>query len=203
MNKRTFTYLNNILWAAILLILSGCYTVLLHQPSRVAENASEPVDSDSSSYQAVSFEDRCVTCHGNDFHAYEYADRVQPYGLMNSRWTAYYEGAEPWWQNMPGYESLGDQTLSGASGNMRRHYGRRREALNNDNNNNNSSLTVGYMLNTSSIPLTVPTFVATSTSVDSNKSQNTNTTGSNTQTSKTKPQNTQREYGARENAKKR
>jgi hypothetical protein len=148
----------------------------------------------------ISFQDHCITCHGNDFHEYEFAANIQTYGLVSSRWTAYYEGAEPWWRNMPGYDSSDDQTMSNTANNMRRHYGRRREALN--DKNSSSSLTAGYISTGSSIPSSVSTFVAAPLNVDSSKLQNTKASGSDNQPSKSKPQNTQREYGARETARK-
>ncbi len=155
------------------LVLSGCYTVLLRESARIEDNESESAESDRA-YEEVAFQDE--------------------------RWAMYYDGAAPWWQEDQAYEISDDQPADGSAGSTHRAYGRRREVLKEDN----SSAATGLFYSAGSAVL--PSSISTNPAApgnDANKSQNTNSSGSGNQAAKSNSEsNTQRHYGARENAKK-
>lgn len=194
-------------WALLTaIVISGCYTVIMH---RQVEIAQEEVDVHAS----VSHGSECMSCHDESFDPYDYAfERHEtPFG-EESPWIIYYENNSPWWYGSS-VETNTDDDNAGSSGdntNTARYYGRRRPALNEQNTSNSFTPSVSAGSGTSFIPI-YNSSTAASSSSDSNQSNQQSSganvqNGSNSQNGsnvqKNNSDNKKRNYGERRTTKK-
>lgn len=187
-------------------LLSGCYTVVMHQKNLVESGT------DNSVSQAVRLSDpnSCASCHDVTSAWIARESSGSLFG-PNSMWIEYYDSERPWWVSHAQEESYEqNETVELGDTGMRRNYGRRREALNNDN----ASSSITTTGNTSSgafipsFPASIPVSggtVTTTVTADSNGSKSidsTQTVPSEQQSTTTKSQQSKRSYGLRKDTKK-
>ncbi|MBL7996557.1 hypothetical protein JNM05_14415 [bacterium] len=187
-------------------LISGCYTVVLHQKN-ISMPAEEETGLKPDNYSHsidISNQASCTSCHANDFEYTEFGITGSNFG-PTSLWVYYYDSNIPWWISRSNAdESLEENNAELGDTGMRRYYGRRREALNNDNASSSITIDGGGAV-IPSFPASIPTFggtVTTTITIDSVNTQTVDTTKTERAAEKSEPLNKQRDYGVRKNAKK-
>lgn len=202
----------NLLFMLSIALITGCYTVIVHQKdlSKPAEEimADETVYSPSVN---LSEPNSCASCHG-DVIDYGGMESAHPVFGPTSLWIEYYDTNIPWWISREQKDEMAeyDSTEMGLGDTgERRFYGRRRDALN--SNNASSSITTTNEMSTGggafipSFPASIPSgggMITTTITADSNKAQIVDSSEAKQTSSKAEPQNTKRDYGVRKNVKK-
>lgn len=193
-------------------LISGCYTVVLHQKN-ISMPAEEETGLEPDNYSHsidISNQTSCTSCHANEFDYTEFGMTGSIFG-PSSLWIYYYDSNIPWWishvENDD--ESAEDNGEELGDTGMRRYYGRRREALDNDNASSSITPTTGMTYGGGAVipsfPSSIPTFggtVTTTISTDSVKTQNTDSVQIEQAPAKIESQNKRRDFGIRKNTRK-
>jgi len=182
-----------------MLVLSGCYTVLLHQ-SVTLSDSEEMTEQDGMDEEDISHGSACYSCHTDEFPAYDYAWYQMNSAYDRSAQHYYFQNDRPWWVGNLVPDTTGDDGNVGED-QTSRNYGRRRTSI----NENASS---GSLFNSSSTYVSggsssVGTFVSPSLIVPKDTSataKGDSAAGSSMRESKT--DNQKRTYGTRKTVKK-
>ncbi|MBL7960102.1 hypothetical protein JNL27_07670 [bacterium] len=188
-------------------MISGCYTVVLHQKN-ITLPSEEQTGSEPENYSHsidISSQNSCTSCHVNDLDYTEFGASDSPFGA-SSLWVYYYDSNIPWWISHADNDDESAEENGSELGDtgMRRYYGRRREALNNDNASS-SITTDGGGAVIPSFPASIPTFggtITTTVTSDSAVTQNTDSLQTGQATSKIESQDKKRDFGVRKNTRK-
>lgn len=210
MSKRLHTIVFLVCLLSLSLI-SGCYTVVMHQKQMILPIEDETGDSHSID---ISNEGPCESCPSDS------VDLINSYSIgeyfgQNSIWSYYYDTNVPWWiSRHKADESAEDSSAELGDTGMRRFYGRRREALNNNNSNSsittNNGQTFGTGAEISSFPSATPSFggtvttttTTTTSTVDSTAVQTADSTQTEPAAGNSESQNKKRDFGVRKTVKK-
>lgn len=202
----------NLLFLLPIVLITGCYTVIVHQKN-VSLPEVETTKDESVYTPSVSLYEpnSCTSCHSGDMN-YRGLESAHPIFGPTSLWVDYYDTDIPWWVS----REQADDTAEYDSTEMelgdtgeRRYYGRRREALN--SNNASSSITTTNEMSSGggafipSFPASIPSgggTITTTITADSAKAQTVDSSEAKQTSTKVEPQNTKRDYGVRKNVKK-
>ena len=191
-------------------LITGCYTVVMHQKNVSLPVAETAVNDPGYSPSVSLYEpNSCTSCHDGDM-SNSRMDAAHPVFGQTSLWVYYYDTDIPWWISRgQSQESTEEDTEELGDTGSRRYYGRRREALNNDNASSSITPTSGTSSDGGafipSFPASIPSgggTITTTLTADSSKAQVVDSSQAKQETGKAEPLNKKRDFGVRKNVKK-